>query len=158
MKGLKLSKSSVSFARFSNCAKLSIVCAPLCISCGNAQQHARTGLPNHFDAMTIEELRAVYEQKDKLASPAILALPDFRRKYTPYTNSCNVWVACVLLQGQKDGSTSQLWQWSHLPTKAEQVYNTTQRDCLNIVWTVFMLRTYFEGTCFTVWVANFFLK
>lgn len=55
------------------------------------------------------------------------------------TLDADVQVGCVLLQQQLDETTKQINSWSRLVKNIEHVYNTTQRECLAVVWAVFLL-------------------
>lgn len=85
-----------------------------------------------------------------LVAPPKLTFPCTRGKYPLDPNACNVQVECVLLWEQPGGTAKQVESWSRLLTKAEQTYSTTPRDCIAIVWTVFILRKYIEGTRFKI--------
>ena len=48
----------------------------------------------------------------------------------------------------EDGTIHPIGYFSRSLNKAEKNYDTTQRECLGIVWAVLLLRPYLEGTRF----------
>lgn len=93
---------------------------------------------------------AAQASRKKLVSPPTLVLPNGRGKYILNNDACNVQVRCVPLQKQPDGTTKPDEYWSRSLPKAEQSYDTTQREYLAIVWSVLMLRPYLAGTHFKI--------
>lgn len=64
----------------------------------------------------------------------------------------------MLLQKQPDATTKTAGHWSRSLTTGEQAYDTTQRKCLAIIWSVLMLRLYRKGTHFMIKTNNDSLK
>ena len=99
-----------------------------------------------------DETKAFETLKEKLLNPPILTLPRIGRRYTIYTDACNVQIGCVLLIDQEDENSTIMpigyWSWSL--SQAEQGYHTTERECLAVVWAVLLLRPYLEGADFTI--------
>lgn len=68
----------------------------------------------------------------------------------------------MLLQEQIDKTEKPVGYWPTSLTKAEKAYDTTQRDCLAIVWSILLLRPYLEGCRLTIrtdhdslrWILN----
>lgn len=59
-------------------------------------------------------------------------------------------IGCALLQKQPDETEPPIGDWSQLLNDADQAYETTHCQCLAVVWEVFMLQPYLEGSQFTV--------
>ncbi|NJR72361.1 MAG: hypothetical protein HC782_04925 [Gammaproteobacteria bacterium] len=60
------------------------------------------------------------------------------------TDACAVQVGCVLLQKQPDDTVRPIGYWSLALNDAERRYDTTQRECLAIVWSVLILRPFLK--------------
>ena len=96
--------------------------------------------------LTAEEMKAFETLKAVLISPQVLALPRAGFKYTLDTDDCDVKVVCVLLQDQPGPKTPKpVGFWSRTLTPAENGYETTNKECLAVVWAVLTLRPYLEG-------------
>ena len=80
----------------------------------------------------------------------MLALPRRDGHLTLDTDACARQLGCVLLQTQPDGTDRPLGYWSRSLSSAERNYDTTERECLAVVWSVLLLRPYLVGTRFTV--------
>lgn len=91
-------------------------------------------------ASSAYKLIATHEQQCKLVSSQILALPYFASLYTLGAEAQKVLVDCDVLHEQPFGTTKQVGYWSLPLNKAEQVYDTTQLECLALVRSVLMLR------------------
>ena len=88
----------------------------------------RKDISQRFSTLSDREMRTFEELKSKLKSPPILALP---RKYGAVTvkiDACEQQVGTVVLRDKADGNTSPAWYSSHAPTKAEQNYDTAERE------------------------------
>lgn len=88
--------------------------------------------------------------KDALSSPPVLALLNSTGNMTLETDACDVQVGRVLLHQQPDETTKPIRWWSRFLTDAESKYDTTQWECLAIVWSELLLQTYLEGARFTI--------
>jgi len=126
-------------------------------------ERLKKGQPTEFGPLSEEEQAAFKELRARLITPPILALPRSGLPMTVETDACDKQVGCVLLQDQPDGQPMKpLGYWSRSLNKAERNYNTTQRECLAVVWAVLMLRPYLYGTRFTLrtdheslrWILN----
>lgn len=66
------------------------------------------------------------------------------------TNACKLQVGCVLLKEQPNSRNGQVGFGFCSLAKAEQAYNTAQKEFLAIVWSLLLLGPYLEGTKFTI--------
>lgn len=60
--------------------------------------------PKHFEALTDEELRALYKLQKKTGFTSSTHANERKRKYLLDTNAYNVQVECVFLHEQPDGT------------------------------------------------------
>jgi len=93
---------------------------------------------------------AFEELKRRLTSRPILALPRSTGAYVLDTDASDYQVDCVLTQEQPDETYKPVGYWSCSITEAEKNYSTTEKVCLAVVWALFMLRPYVQGTRFIV--------
>lgn len=78
------------------------------------------------------------------------------------TDVCDVQVGCVQLQEKPNMTKKPVGYWYWSLKKAEKTYETTQRECLEVVWSVLLLRPYLEERRFTIrkdydslcWILN----
>jgi len=110
----------------------------------------RKGEPVSFGPFNDKEQEAFDTLKMRLISPPVIALPRGTGKYTVDTDACDRQVGCVLLQEQLTGPDRPIGYWSRSLTSAEAAYDTTERECLAVVWAVTMLEPYLQGTRFTI--------
>ena len=109
------------------------------------------GEPVQWSSLTEEEMKAFETLKAALISPQVLALPRAGFKYTLDTDACDVQIGCILLQDQPDSKTPKpVGFWSRTLTPAEKGYDTTNKECLAVVWAVLTLRPYLEGEHFLI--------
>ena len=107
--------------------------------------------PLKWDALTDEETEAFETLKKNLFSPPVLALPRAGLRFILDTDACDVQLGCVLLQDQPDSKTPRpIGYWSRTLAPAERNYDTTNKECLAIVWATLTLRPYLEGTRFLI--------
>jgi len=59
-------------------------------------------------------------------------------------------VGCVLTQEQPDRTYKPVAYWSRPITGSKKNYSTTEEECLAVVWALFMLLAYVQGTRFIV--------
>jgi len=93
---------------------------------------------------------AFEELKGRLTSTPILALPRSSGAYVVDTDASDYQVGCVLTQELPDKTYKPVGSWSLPITGAEKNYSTTEKECLAVVWALFMLRPYVQGTRFIV--------
>jgi len=93
---------------------------------------------------------AFAELKRRLTSTPLLALPRFTGAYVLDTEASDYRVRCVLTQEQPGKTYKPVGYWSRPITGAEKNYSKTEKECLAVVWALFMLRPYVQGTRFIV--------
>jgi len=93
---------------------------------------------------------AFEELKRRLTSSRILALPRSTGANVLDTDANDDQVGCVLTQEQPDKTCKPVGYWSRPIAGAEKNYRTTEKECLALVWALFMLRPYVQGTRFIV--------
>lgn len=99
---------------------------------------------------TAEQLQAFEALKWRLTHTTILALPRRKGQYTVDTDASAGQLGCFLLQEQPQGGLKPVGFWSRGLTSAEKNYSTTERECLAVVWALFLLRPYLLGNRFIV--------
>lgn len=87
-----------------------------------------------------------------------MALTRRKGQYTVDTDASATQVGCVLLQEQPEGGLKPVGYWSRPLSQAEWNYSTTERECLAVVWALFLLRPYLLGTRFMVRTDHSALK
>lgn len=92
-----------------------------------------------------EERQTVEYMKEKLTTPAVLALPRSEGQLLIDTDACDKQVGCVLLQEQEESEIWPVGYWSRTSKNAEKSYNTAQKKFLAVIWSVMMLRPNVEG-------------
>lgn len=88
------------------------------------------------------ELRAVDELKNHVVSIPDLDLPRANGKFIVYTDSSDAQIGCVFPQKQEKGALQSVRYWSRSLCDAERRYDITRKECLAVVWSVFMLSLY----------------
>lgn len=115
-------------------------------------------VPDNLPALDGTQLGAFEELKRLLTSTPVLALPRRTGRYVLDTDASKDQLGAVLLQEQADKVLKPVGYWSRGLIPAEKNYSTTERECLAVVWSVFLLRPYLEGTRFTVRTDHAALK
>jgi len=87
--------------------------------------------------------------KGKLTTAPVLRYPDFTRQFTIATDASDYAIGAVLSQGSV-GQDRPIAYASRILNKAEQNYNTTEKELLAIVWAVKHFRPYIYGTKFLI--------
>jgi len=88
-----------------------------------------------------------WEVKEKLISAPVLNYSDFNRQFLINTDASDYAIGAVLLHGSQDQSIAYA---SRILNKAEQNYNTTEKELLAIVLAVKHFRPYVYGTKFLI--------
>lgn len=103
-------------------------------------------IPDPLPPFTGEQMEAFKDLKDRLTHTPILALPRPTGHYIVDTDASATQVGCVLLQEQEDRAYKPVRYWSRVLTSSERNYSTKERECLAVIWALFLLRPYLQGT------------
>lgn len=87
--------------------------------------------------------------KSKLTQAPLLQYPDFNQKFNLICDASNYAIGCILSQGPL-GNYPPIAYASRTLNKAEQNYNTTEKELCAIVWGVKQFRPYLLGQKFNV--------
>uniref|UniRef100_A0A2S2QW04 RNA-directed DNA polymerase n=1 Tax=Sipha flava TaxID=143950 RepID=A0A2S2QW04_9HEMI len=87
--------------------------------------------------------------KKILTTEPLLQYPDFTRKFNLTCDASNYAIGCVLLQGPI-GTDPPITYASRTLNRAEQNYNTTEKELCAIVWGVKQFRPYLFGQKFNI--------
>jgi len=98
---------------------------------------------------TAEQQNAFETLKEKLMTAPVLKYPDFTEEFIVTTDASAFAIGAVLSQG-KVGNDRPIAYASRVLTRAEQNYNTTEKELLAIVWAVKHFRPYVYGTKFKI--------
>ena len=107
--------------------------------------------------MTREHEIAIMQLKDMLLSEPVLAHPDWDLPFEIHCDASNYAIGVVLCQ-IIDGRERVIGYYSRLLRDAEKRYDTTQKECLAVVWAVKKLRPYLYGRPFIVKTDHASLK
>lgn len=110
----------------------------------------RKGQMQTFQWLIDDEITSFETPKAKLVEHPVLALPQSLEGCTVEKDACNKRIGCVVLHKQPDGTKWQFRYWSRSLNYAERSYDTTQRECLAVVWAVLLLRPWLEEWPLTV--------
>ena len=109
----------------------------------------RKGEPTSFE-LNDEEMKSFNTLRDALTTTPVLALPRANAPFLLETDASKVQVGCVLTQEQPDGFYQPIGHWSRSLNDTERNYDTTERECLAVLWSILQLRPYLERTHFVV--------
>jgi len=98
---------------------------------------------------TAEQQNSFQLLKEKLTTAPVLNYPDFQEEFLVTTDASDFAIGAVLSQGPV-GQDRPLAYASRILCKAEQNYNTTEKELLAIVWAVKYFRPYLYGTKFKI--------
>jgi len=84
---------------------------------------------------TAEQQNSFQLLKEKLTTAPVLSYPNFQREFLVTTDASDYAVGAVLSQGPV-GQDRPIAYASRILCKAEQNYNTTEKELLAIVWAV----------------------
>ena len=99
-----------------------------------------TKVSDLFPPFSQDQWDAFEELKRRLTSTPILALPRSTGAYVLETDASDYQVGCVLTQEQPDETYKPVGYWSLPITGADKNCCTTEKECLAVVWALFMLR------------------
>jgi len=108
-------------------------------------------------SMDTEHEIAIIQLKNVLVSEPVLAHPDWDLPFQIHCDASNYAIGVVLCQ-IIDGKERVIGYYSRLLRDAEKKYNTTQKECLAVVWAVKKLRPYLYGRPFIVKTDHASLK
>lgn len=94
--------------------------------------------------------QAFEQLKKALASPPILAQPDFDNDFTLQTDGSNEGLGATLLQTDKEGKTTVICYLSRSLAPAEKKWTTTEIEALAVIWACDTLRHYLIGKKFLI--------
>ncbi|KMQ85140.1 enzymatic polyprotein endonuclease reverse [Lasius niger] len=86
-------------------------------------------------AWAAEQQNAFEALKEKLMTAPVLKYPDFSEEFNVTTDASDYAIGAVLSQGQV-GNDRPVAYASKILLRAEQNYNTTEKELLAIVWAV----------------------
>lgn len=66
------------------------------------------------------------------------------------TDAFVIQLSCAPVQKQSDDTVQPTCYWSRPINDDKRRYDTAQKECLAIAWSVFVHRPYVEGTRFTI--------
>jgi RNase H-like domain found in reverse transcriptase len=118
----------------------------------------RKGEAPQLGPLSPEQVIAFDTLRASLLNPPILALPRIEVAFTIDTDDSDHQLGCCLLQDQPDGTPRPIGYWSRGLTSAEKNYSTTEKECLEIVWTILHLLQYLEGQKFVIRPDNHSLR
>jgi len=98
---------------------------------------------------TSEQQNAFDILKKKLITAPVLKYPDFNSEFILTTDASDFAIGAILSQGIV-GQDRPIAYASRILSKAEQNYNTTEKELLAIVWAVKHFRPYLYGTKFKI--------
>ena len=96
--------------------------------------------------------------KKELLGDKILAFPNFNKTFHLATDASKTGLGACLSQYDEDQKLRPVGFAGRGFTKAEQNYNTTEQECLAIVWAVQHFRVYLEGAPFELKTDHSALK
>ena len=103
-----------------------------------------------WQVLTEEQMHSFETLKEKLVSPPVLALPRPDLPYIVETDANDYQVGCVLSQKYPDGTVKPLGYFSKTLSDTERKYDTSERECLGIIWATLLLRPYLQPQRFTL--------
>src|SRR3954452_4940875 len=83
--------------------------------------------------------------KEKLTTIPVLAYPNFEKEFILYTDASGYALGAVLSQEDTNGKEHVIQYATRSLSKAEQVYSTTEQECLAVVWAINKFHHYIYG-------------
>ena len=112
---------------------------------------------NPFD-WTQECEDAFQELKKRLASPPVLARPDFNKDFILHTDASTIGLGAILAQKDDKGKERVIYYASRGLIPAEENYTVTELELLAVVWAVKKFHHYLEGTHFDLYTDHSAIK
>ena len=95
-------------------------------------------------------IEAFIKLKECLTSYPILRAPNFNIKFTIHTDASHYAIGAILTQLDENNNEYVVAYASRLLKNAEIHYNTSEKECLAVVWSIKYFRPYIYGTRFDV--------
>jgi len=89
--------------------------------------------------------KSFQQMKEKLTTAPVLAYPNFEKEFIIYTNASNIALGAVLSQEGDEGEEHVIQYAARSLSRAEQVYTTTEKECLAVIWAVNKFHHYIHG-------------
>ena len=97
-----------------------------------------------------EECQKSFEQlRNALLSSTVLAYPNFKERFTLYTDASNTGIGAVLSQNV-NGVEKTIAFASRSLNRHERKYATIERECLALMWSIKHFRPYLCGKMFDI--------
>lgn len=104
--------------------------------------------PKKYGLLNEEALATINAIREALVSSSLLALSNCTVHSMPDTDTYDKQVGCVSLQEETDETTRHIGYWLRSLNNAENIYDTIQRECLVILWSVLILCPYLKRIAF----------
>lgn len=98
--------------------------------------------PAAFESLNTKHFPALDALEKVLITLSYLALSNSSKHTILDTNACDVHAERVLLKKRPDVMVKKIGYWSRALNDGEKRYDITQKECLAIVWSLFLLRPY----------------
>jgi len=105
---------------------------------------------------TDEADRAYSKLKSRLANPPVISFPDFKHCFILHTDASDVACGGILTQ-VIDGKTRLVAAVSKTFNKVEANWNTSEKECYGILWSIEKLSRILKGTRFVVHTDHYSL-
>jgi len=103
---------------------------------------------------TESQHQAFTKLKDTIINAAVLAYPDFSKRFILRTDSSSYGLGCVLAQKSLDGIERPIAFASRSLSKCELNYDACEKECLGIVWALKKFEHYLDGIEFDLETDN----
>lgn len=112
----------------------------------NTPPHTKlcTGHPRNFRSLTEDDLNRIKASKAAFVSSSLIAFPSSAGLRTLNTDACDKHFGCMLLQRRKDETIWSVWYWLCKLYDTEKRYDITQVRFWGMVWSVLILRFFWN--------------